>query len=149
MTTARDIMSKKLVCLETSVSATEIAKLMSKNNVSCIILTKDERPIGIVTERDLLTKVTAQDKKSSDLTAKEVMSSPITLVSSMTPVEEVAQKMVENKVRRVIVADDGQAVGIITVTDFVKHLNSIVSDSEDHKKGIYDNLFEEYEFWNY
>ena len=149
MTTARDIMSKKLVSLETSVSATEIAKLMAKNNVSCIILTKDEKPFGIVTERDLLTKVTAQDKKSSDLTAKEVMSSPVTLVSSMTPVEEVAQKMIDSKVRRVIVADDGQAVGIITVTDFVKHLNSIISDSEEHKKSIYDNLFEEYEFWNY
>ncbi len=149
MTTARDIMSKKLVSLETSVSATEIAKLMAKNNVSCIILTKDEKPFGIVTERDLLTKVTAQDKKSSDLTAKEVMSSPVTLVSSMTPVEEVAQKMIDSKVRRVIVADDGQAVGIITVTDFVKNLNSIISDSGEYKKNIYENLFEEYEFWNY
>ena len=149
MTTARDIMSKKLVSLETSVSATEIAKLMAKNNVSCIILTKDEKPFGIVTERDLLTKVTAQDKKSSDLTAKEVMSSPVTLVSSMTPIEEVAQKMIDNKVRRVIVADDGQAVGIITVTDFVKHLTTIISDSGEYKKNIYENLFEEYEFWNY
>jgi CBS domain-containing protein len=148
MITAHDIMSKKVISIESTVSATEIAKLMDRNKVSCIVLTKNDKPYGMVTERDLLTKITALNKKSSELSATEVMTSPITTVSSMTPIEEVAEKMISNKMRRVVVADNEQPVGIITVTDFAKHLNTIISGSENYNKEVYDNLFDEYEYLN-
>ena len=147
MSTARDIMSKKLVTLDSTVSAAEVAKIMDKNNVSCIVLTKDEKSQGIVTERDLLSKVIVPNKKSSELLAREIMTSPVTSVSSLTPVDEIAQKMLDKKIRRVIVMDDGHPLGIITVTDFVKHLNTILSDSENYKAELYQNLFEDYEHW--
>ena len=147
MSTARDIMSKKLITLESTVSAAEVAKIMDKNNVSCIVLTKDGKSQGIVTERDLLSKVIVQNKKSSELMAREIMSSPVTDVSSLTPVDEIAQKMIDKKIRRVVVIDDGQPLGIITVTDFVKHLNTIFPDSESSKAALYQNLIDEYEYW--
>jgi len=43
--------------------------------------------------------------------------------------------------------DDGHPLGIITVTDFVKHLNTILSDSENYKAELYLNLFDDYEHW--
>ena len=147
MTTAKDIMSKKVVSIEPSISATEVAKLMDRNNVSCVVLMLNEEPYGIVTERDLLSKITALNKRSSEIKAEEIMSSPVTLVSSFTPTDEVAQKMVENKIRRVVVVDGQQPVGIITVTDFVKHLNSILEDFDDYKKDLYQSLVEEYDHW--
>ena len=147
MNTARDIMSKKLVTLDSTVSVAEVAKIMDKNNVSCIVLTKDEKSQGIVTERDLLSKVMVPNKKSSELLAREIMTSPVTSVSSLTPVDEIAQKMLDKKIRRVIVIDDGHPLGIITVTDFVKHLNTILSDSENYKAELYQNLFDDYEHW--
>ena len=147
MNTARDIMSKKLITLDSTVSAAEVAKIMDKNNVSCIVLTKDEKSQGIVTERDLLSKVIVPNKKSSELLAREIMTSPVTSVSSLTPVDEIAQKMLDKKIRRVIVMDDGRPLGIITVTDFVKHLNTILSDSGNYKAELYQNLFDDYEHW--
>lgn len=147
MTTAKDIMSKKVVSIEPSVSATEVAKLMDRNNVSCVVLMLNEEPCGIITERDLLSKVTALNKRSSEIKAEEIMSAPVTLVSSFTPTDEVAQKMVENKIRRVVVVDGRQPIGIITVTDFVKHLNSILEDFDDYKKDLYQSLIEEYDHW--
>ena len=147
MTTAKDIMSKKVVSIEPTVSATEVAKLMDRNNVSCVVLMLNEEPYGIITERDLLSKVTALNKRSSDIKAEEIMSSPVTLVSSFTPVDEVAQRMIENKIRRVVVVDGHQPVGIITVTDFVKHLNSIAEDYDDYKKDLYQSLIDEYDHW--
>ena len=147
MTTAKDIMSKKVVSIEPSVSATEVAKLMDRNNVSCVVLMLNEEPYGIITERDLLSKITALNKRSSEIKAEEIMSSPVTLVSSFTPTDEVAQKMVENKIRRVVVVDGHQPVGIITVTDFVKHLNSILEDFDDYKKDLYQSLIDEYDHW--
>lgn len=147
MSTARDIMSKKVVSIEPSVSAKEVAKLMDRNNVSCVVLMLNEEPYGIITERDLLSKITAHDKRSSEIKAEEIMSSPVTLVSPGTPTDEVAQKMVENKIRRVVVVDGHQPVGIITVTDFVKHLNSILEDFDDYKKDLYQSLIDEYDHW--
>ena len=147
MTTAKDIMSKKVVSIEPTVSANEVAKLMDRNNVSCVVLMLNEEPYGIVTERDLLSKITALNKRSSEIKAEEIMSSPVTLVSSFTPADEVAQKMIENKIRRVVVVDGQQPVGIITVTDFVKHLNSILEDFDDYKKDLYQSLVEEYDHW--
>ena len=147
MTTARDIMSKKVVSVEPSVSATEVAKLMDRNNVSCVVLMLNEEPYGIITERDLLSKITALNKRSSEIKAEEIMSSPVTLVFSNTPIDDVAQEMLEKKIRRVVVVDGQQPIGIITVTDFVKHLNSILEDFDDYKKDLYQSLVEEYDHW--
>ena len=147
MTTARDIMSKKVVSVEPSVSATEVAKLMDRNNVSCVVLMLNEEPYGIITERDLLSKITALNKRSSEIKAEEIMSSPVTLVFSNTPIDDVAQGMLEKKIRRVVVVDGQQPIGIITVTDFVKHLNSILEDFDDYKKDLYQSLVEEYDHW--
>jgi signal-transduction protein with cAMP-binding, CBS, and nucleotidyltransferase domain len=148
MSIARDIMSKKLVTLDSTVSAAEVAKIMDKNNVSCIVLTKDDKSQGIVTERDLLSNVIVQNKKSSELMAREIMTSPVISVSSLMSVDEVAQKMIDKKIRRVIVIDNGQPLGIITVTDFVKHFNTILSNSENSKSEIYQNLMDDYEYWD-
>src|SRR5579872_1626560 len=148
MSVACDIMSKKLVTLDSTVSAAEVAKIMDKNNVSCIVLTKDDKSQGIVTERDLLSKVIIPNKKSSELMAREIMTSPVTTVSSLTPVDEIAQKMIDKKIRRILVIDNGQPLGIITVTDFVKHFNTILSDSENSKAELYQNLMDEYEYWD-
>ena len=148
MSTARDIMSKKLVTLDSTVSAADVAKIMNKNNVSCIVLTKNEKPYGIVTEKDLLSKIVVPNKKSSECTAIEIMTSPVTIISPRTPVDEIAQKMLDEKIRRVVVVDKEQPLGIITVTDFVKHLNTILSNSENHNSELYQNLFDDYQYWN-
>ena len=147
MTTARDIMSNKVVTIESSVSAAEIAKIMDKNKVSSIIITKDHLPIGIVTERDLVSKIVAQNKKPSEVKTIDITTSPLVVVSPLTPTDEVAEKMVAKKIRRVVVMDSNQPLGIITVTDFVKHLNTMLEDSENYKKELYEQLIEDWEHW--
>lgn len=147
MTTARDIMSKKLVTLDSTVSPIEIAKIMDKNNVSCVVLTTNEKPHGIVTEKDLLSKVVAQNKKPADIRTSEIMSSPLVVVSPLTPVDEVAEKMILNKIRRIVVIDRNQTLGIITVTDFLKHLHPMLADGENYNKNLYQDLIEDFEYW--
>lgn len=148
MTTIRDIMSRKVVTIETSSSTTEIAKIMNKNNISCIVLTQNEKPCGIITERDYLTKIIAQNKKASDLSPMQIMSSPFTTISPSATTDEAAQIMLENKIRHVVVIEDGHPIGIITITDFLKHLNTIVTDSADYRGDLYESLFEEHEYWD-
>jgi CBS domain-containing protein len=97
MTVARDIMSSKIVTIESNVSSTEIAKIMDKNKVSSVIITKDQVPIGIVTERDMVSKIVEQNKKPSEVKTVEITASPLFIVSSLTPTDEVAKKMVDKK----------------------------------------------------
>src|SRR5574340_1677105 len=135
MTTARDIMSKKIITIETDSSVMEIAKIMNKNNISCIVLTENEKPCGKITERDYLSKIIAQNKKASDLSPTQIMSSPFTTVSAVALVDDVAQTMLENKIRHVVVMNKDQPIGIITITDFLKHINTIVPRSEERRVG--------------
>ncbi len=148
MTTARDIMSKKVVTIETTSPITEIAKIMNKNNISSIVLTENEKPCGIITERDYLSKIIAQNKKASDLSPMQIMSSPFTTVSATALVDDVAQTMLKNKIRHVVVMDKGYPIGIITITDFLKHINTIITDSDEYRKDLYESLFEEHEYWD-
>jgi len=147
MTTAREIMSSKVVTIESNVSAVEIAKIMDKNKVSSVIITKDQIPIGIVTERDLVSKIVAQNKKPSEVKTIEITASPLVVVSPFTPVDEVAEKMTDKKIRRVVVMDLDQPLGIITVTDFVKHLHGMLADTENYKQNLYQQLIEDWEHW--
>lgn len=149
MTTAQDIMSKKVVAVESNSTASDIAKLMDKNRVSSIIITKDEKPYGIITERDIVSKITAQNKKPSEVKTVEIMSSPLVVVSPLTPVDEVAEKMILNKIRRIVVLNGTETLGIITVTDFVKHFHSMLSSDKEYNKKLYQDLIEDWEYWAY
>jgi CBS domain-containing protein len=147
MTTAREMMSSKVVTIESDVSAVEIAKIMEKNKVSSVIITKDQKPIGIVTESDLVSKIVSQNKKPSEIKTADIYSSPLVIVSPLTPADEVAEKMMDKKIRRVVVMDVNQPLGIITVTDFVKHLHGMLADSENYNQNLYQGLIEDWEYW--
>lgn len=149
MQTAKDIMSKKVITMESEdITATDIAKIMNKNKIGSIIVTKDEKPYGIITERDLLSKVVAKDKRPSEIMMMDITTHPIMLVSPSTPIDEVAEKMIASKIRHIVVSDGKQTSGIIAVTDFVRHLHSMLSEESDYKKELYAGLFEDWEYWN-
>lgn len=147
MTTARDIMSNKIVTMESSESVIDIAKIMGKNKVSSVIITKDQKPIGIITERDLVSKIISQNKKPVEVKTIDIISSPLVVVSPVTPVDEIVEKITERKIKRVVVVDMDQPVGIVTVTDFVKHLHKILADDEDYKHDIYQALIDDWEYF--
>lgn len=141
-------MSKKIITMESTASTTDIAKIMHKNNVSCVIVTQNDKPSGIITERSFLSQISAQNKKPSDMKSTEMMSSPVTTVSASASVDDVAQTMLAGKIRHVLVVNNDQPLGIISVTDLLKHFGAITNDSDNYKKDLYENLFEEYEYWD-
>lgn len=147
MTTARDIMSRKVITIESDVPASDIAKLMDRNKVSSIIVTKDNKPFGVISERDMVSKVVAQNKRPAEIKTTELMTLPLIVVGPLTPAEEVAEKMILNKVRRVVVTDDKQVLGIITVTDFVKHLHAMLESEGEYNKSPYQDMIEDWEYW--
>jgi CBS domain-containing protein len=122
----RDIMIKDLLTISENESALKAAQVMTENGVSCLIVLADDQPIGIVTERDFIKKICLKELKLSSVRVGDMMSRIRTSASPDTPIDVAVQRMVNNRIRRLPIIENGKVVGIITVTDLAKHLRTIL-----------------------
>ena len=125
-----EIMTKKLETIAIADSAQEAAKKMRDKNVSSLLVIDDNnnnnrKPIGIVTERDLVRKVCVNDASSKHTMVQEIASSPLMTIDAISSVEVAADIMTQNKVRHLLVVEDNDVnkpLGIITPGDFTDYL---------------------------
>lgn len=114
----RDVMSSPVITVDEKESVDKVAQFMELQQLGCIVvIDKDDRPIGIITERDLVTRVLAKNELPSKLTAKEVMTSPLITVSPDESLSNTARQMSRLNVRRLGVVYKGDLVGIISSKD--------------------------------
>jgi CBS domain-containing protein len=120
----RDIMTKQIVMIDHDRSALEAAKTMTEKGISSVFVVRDGQPVGIVSERDFIKKICAKERPIADVRMSEIMSKILTTAEPETPIEVAVQRMVNHKIRRLPIMDNGKLVGIITVTDLAKHLRT-------------------------
>ncbi len=120
----RDIMQKNVITIEEDKSALDAAKLISEKDISFLVIVKDDKPIGVITEKDFVRKIVAQDKQSSLIPLSEIMSYKFRWVEPSTEIEDAVQKMLNHNIRRLIVLEDEKLVGVITQTDLTDFLRS-------------------------
>jgi CBS domain-containing protein len=122
----RNVMSEKLEKIIANMSAQDAAKKMGVVNTSSLLVTDfNDKPIGIITERDLVRRVVANDANSKTVVIREIMSSPIATIDANSSIEAAADLMMQNKVRHLLVVDNedvNKPLGIITSTDFTTYL---------------------------
>jgi CBS domain-containing protein len=140
-------MTEKLETINISSSAQEAAKKMRDKNVSSlVVIDKNNKPIGIVTERSLVRKICINDLKSSSVLIQDILSSPIITIDSNSPVEAAADVMIQNKVRHLLVVENndiGRPLGIITPTDFTGYLKENLNIIDDVNAKVIESLKEE------
>ena len=135
-----ELMTQKLETIGTLSSAQEASKKMRDNNVSSLVVIDDSnnKPTGIVTERDLVRKVCVNDRSSSkNMLIKNIMSSPLVTIDARLPVEAAADVMIQNKVRHLLVVENNdinRPLGIVTPTDFVGYLKENLNVNEGNAK---------------
>jgi len=120
----RDIMEKNVIIIGHDKTVLDAACLMKENEISFLVVLKNEEPIGVVTESDFVRKLVVNDKVASKVPLSEIMSYKFRSVESTTEIEDAVQKMLNNKIRRLLVIDDGKLVGVITQTDLTSFLRS-------------------------
>lgn len=134
-----ELMTQKLETIGTLSSAQQASKKMRDNNVSSLVVIDDSnnKPTGIVTERDLVRKVCVNDtsgSNSSNMLIKNIMSSsPLVTIDARLPVEAAADVMIQNKVRHLLVVENNdinRPLGIVTPTDFVAYLKENLNVNE-------------------
>jgi CBS domain-containing protein len=130
-TTVRHVIRKKLETIGPSSTAQEAAKRMrSKKISSLVVIERGDAPVGIVTERDLVRHVCSKDISSDSVLIQEIMSSPIVTIDVNASIEQAADKMIQNKVRHLLIVEDGRIYGIITPSDFTIYLTENLNMDE-------------------
>jgi len=120
----RDIMQKNVITIQENKTALDAAKLISEKDISFLVIVKDDKPIGVITERDFVRKIAAQDKQASLIPLSDIMSYKFRWVEPSTEIEDAVQKMLNHNIRRLIVLEDEKLVGVITQTDLTDFLRS-------------------------
>jgi len=116
----KDVMTSPVITIGEEGNAQKAAQLMDKNDVGCIIVTnKDGKPVGIITERDMITRVLARNTLPSNVNAKKVMTSPLLTIDPDETLTEAARKMSRLNVRRLGVIYRGNLVGLISSKDIL------------------------------
>jgi CBS domain-containing protein len=118
-----DIMMKAVMAVDVNTNARNCAKAMAKRGVSCAVITQSGNAVGIVTERDLISKVMSDAFDPNKVLVKDIMSTPLITISPNSTVTEAAAEMAEYRVRRLVVVDrNGTMVGIVTTGDIARSL---------------------------
>jgi CBS domain-containing protein len=123
----QDIMSKDVQVVRPDTSIQEVVATMSKFDISSIVVVQSKRPVGIITTRDVLSKVVVQCLAPRALTARQIMSSPLVTIDGAATVEEAAKLMAQRHVKTLPVMDNDTLAGVLTFTDIVFQVPAMLS----------------------
>ncbi len=116
----RDIMAVNVVTITPDATVFDAARLMSQMDIGSVVVVDKQRPVGIITESDIVRRVIAKETDPKTTPAREVMSSPLIHVTPNTPLTDTMRVMARSGIRRVIVLKNGSLAGIITSRDILK-----------------------------
>ena len=123
----KDIMSSPVVTTDEGAPTNKIANLMNENKFGCVIVTnKDGKPLGIITERDLVVRVLSKNLKPEAVKAKDVMTAPLATIEPDETISDAARRMSRLDVRRLGVIYRGDLIGLISSKDILGVMPELV-----------------------
>jgi signal-transduction protein with cAMP-binding, CBS, and nucleotidyltransferase domain len=125
-------MSTLPISIKPSFLVKKAAQLMKQKDISSLIVVEGEKPIGMLTEKDIIEKVVAKDKKPSEQKIKDVMSVPLLTIHSSTSIKEAMRLMTKLNMHRFPVIKDKKLVGMITYKDIIRISPAILDILEEH-----------------
>ena len=117
----KHVMTNSVVSIDSTVTATDAAKMMEDVGVGAIVVLENNLPIGIITDRDFAIKIAAHSYPI-DTPVRRIMSSPLISVDPDSDLWIASDLMSTRNVRKLPVIEDDQVVGILTSSDLVKHI---------------------------
>jgi CBS domain-containing protein len=119
----KDVMVSNIITIETGATARKAAELMNRHDIGCIIIVDShDKPLGIVTERDMLKRVMLQARDPRRARISFIMSKPLITVSPQTDLREAINLMTERRIKKLPVVEDDNLLGLLSITDIVRSL---------------------------
>ncbi|MFA5406058.1 MAG: CBS domain-containing protein [Candidatus Nanoarchaeia archaeon] len=132
-----DVMTAKIVCAKPIDSVLEAVKKMIKVGIGNVLVVDNGKLKGIITEKDILTKVVALNKKPESFKVSDIMTAKLVTIKPLTDIQEAARLMIDKGIRRIPVVDRGKIIGVITSSDLLRVNPALIGILSERFK--YDN----------
>jgi len=113
-------MVEKVINAGLNAPVQDVANLMNKHQIGCLIIVDKGEPLGIITERDMIKRVICTEKATENLRALDIMSQPLVNASPNMRAGDAAKIMLEWNIKKLPVVDEGKLVGLVTLTDLLR-----------------------------
>jgi predicted transcriptional regulator len=113
-------MVRKVITTKRDSTLEEAVKLMNEHEIGCLIVTENDQPVGILTERDLLKRILAKSENLKKTRVEEVMSSPLISVEPTVQIGDVSKLMFEKNIKKMPIIKKGELLGLVTLTDILR-----------------------------
>ena len=111
-------MSKDVITSKKDITLKEASDVMSKLHIGCLVITEEEKIIGILTRADIIKSV-ANDRSPNATLAEEIMSKNVLTVDQEKSMEDAVNMMLDRKIKRMPVVSEGKLVGMVTASDIM------------------------------
>lgn len=116
----KDVMVKNVITVQAEASLKHVVELMNEHEIGCVVVIKDKRPVGIITERDLLKRVLANSPGLTKIKAQQIMSTPVKTGNPEMTLEKAVSLMIEQKIKKLPVTQGCKLAGLLTLTDILR-----------------------------
>ena len=127
MLLVKDIMTKDVRVTGPDSNVREVVATMNRFNIGSIIVVQDNKPVGVISERDVLRRVVEPCLSPETIAARQIMTRPVITICESASLAEVVKIMAEKRVRKIPVMKKERLVGIITYTDILSKVLSMIS----------------------
>jgi len=116
----KDLMTSNIISVSFETSVMEAARVMMMRDISSVLIKSEDEYVGILTDRDIINNIVANGLDSKEIMAGEIMSKPLITISEDASIDQAAEKMRDNKIRRLVVERKSGIAGVISESDIVR-----------------------------
>jgi len=114
-----DAMTKGVIYISPDDNVQRVAEVMKKNDIDSVIVMDKGKGVGIVTDTDIIVNIVAEGKEPKSVAVKNIMTSPLVTITPDRDIDDATKMMQENEVKRLVVTQNKNIVGILTVFDLL------------------------------
>ena len=116
----RDVMARNIKTVKTDDTVLSAVQKMNKFDIGSVIVVSNGRPVGIITETNILRRIVEPRMDPETVWAKDIMSAPLISIEPTMALEEAAKIMAERRIKRLPVMDGDKLIGLLSSTDIVR-----------------------------
>lgn len=114
------IMVKNIVTVKANVTVKRAVEVMNEHEIGCLVVVNRGKPVGIVTERDMLKRIIHELREPEKTNVIDIMSKPLIAAAPKMSAGDAAKLMLEQKIKKLPIVENGRLVGLVTLTDLIR-----------------------------
>ncbi|MDH5389845.1 MAG: CBS domain-containing protein [Candidatus Bathyarchaeota archaeon] len=115
-----DVMVDEVITIDADATVYKAVRLMNKHEIGCVVVILKGKPVGIITERDMLKRVLAKSVDPEKIKVSDIMSAPLIIGKPKMEIENAVKLMFKTKIKKLPVVHGGRLIGLVTLTDITR-----------------------------